>query len=225
LLALDDPALLAARDAARRALYLRTGALDHLGVKEMRFLLNDRLARHNWLSAGYQFVDGTSVAAPVVSSVAVQMIEANPSLTPAAIKDLLMATAVPMQDVPAEKQGAGVVNPAGAVARALRAPGGPLVGYPQSPAPAPDGGITFYYYNPRVRQVALVGDFNGWFAAGYRFAELGQGIFRFHLAPLPPGYYRYKFLLDDSSAVEDPESLDKEPDGYGGFNSCLTIAS
>jgi serine protease AprX len=224
LLALDDNALLAARDAARSALYLRTGALDRLGVKEIRFLLNDRLARHNWLSAGYQFVDGTSVAAPVVASVAVQMIEANPSLTPAAIKDLLTATAVPMQDVPVEKQGAGVVNPAAAVARALRAPGGPLAGYPPSPAREPDGGFTFYYYNPRVRQVALVGDFNGWFAAGYRFADLGPGLFRFHLPPLPPGYYRYKFLLDDTTAVDDPESLDKEPDGYGGFNSCLPVA-
>ncbi|HMA34285.1 MAG TPA: S8 family serine peptidase, partial [Chloroflexia bacterium] len=109
LLARDDATLLATREEVRKALYLRTGALDRLTAGELRYVLGERMARHNWLSAAYQFVDGTSVAAPVVAAIAVQILEANPSLTPAQVKALLTSTAVPMQGVPPEKQGAGVV--------------------------------------------------------------------------------------------------------------------
>lgn len=223
LLRLDDAALMAERDEPRRVLYLHRGALDGLSAAQVRFLLAERMSRHNWLSSYYQFVDGTSVAAPVVASIAVQMIEANPGLTPSVIKRLLIDTAVPMPAVPFEKQGYGVVNPSLAVAAALRAPGGPLVGYPISPYRLPAGMIIFYYYNPRVEQVALVSSFNGWLAAGSEFTRLAPGIFRLALPPLPPGRYRYKFLLDYTTAVDDPENPDKESDGYGGFNSVLRV--
>lgn len=222
LIRLDDAALAAAHEDARRALYLRSGALDRLDGPKIRALLSQRMARHNWLSGSYQFVDGTSVAAPVVSSIAVQVVEANPTLTPAAIKAILLATAVPMQAVAGAKQGYGVVNPAAAVAAALRAAGGPLANYPPSPQRT-GRGILFTYYNPRVTAVRLVGDFNGWFGAGYAFTRLGPGIFQFLLPPLPAGIYRYKFLLDDQTAVDDPETLDKTPDGYGEFNSRLWV--
>ncbi|HUS15398.1 MAG TPA: S8 family serine peptidase, partial [Chloroflexia bacterium] len=224
LLKLGDAALLAGRDEARKALYLRGGALDAVPPAAIRELLAARMARQNWLSAAYQFVDGTSVAAPVVASIAVQMLEANPTLTPAALKELLSSTAVPMQAVPSQQQGRGVVNPALALALALRAPGGPMAGYPVSPHPEPTGGVTFYYYNSRVARVALVGDFNNWFAAGYAFSRPAPGIFTFHLPALPAGTYHYKFLLDDRTDVDDPESLAKDPDGYGGFSSRLVVA-
>ncbi len=218
--ALDAPA---GREAARRALLLRAGALDDAPPAAIRAQLAERMARHNWLSASYQFVDGTSVAAPVVSSIAVQLVEANPALTPPQLKALLTTTAVPMPGVPVQMQGYGVVNPAGAVAAALRAPGGPLAGLPQSPARALDGTITFYYYNPGVSRVALVGDLTGWRAAGSDFTRLAPGVFRLALPAPPRGRYRYQLLLDDHLVVADPENLAREPDGYGGFNSELLV--
>jgi serine protease AprX len=223
LLRLSDGALEERREDARRLLYLRTGGLARLRAADIRLLLAERMARHNWLSAAYQFVDGTSVAAPIVSSIAVQMVEANPSLTPATLKRILMETAVPMRDVAPEKQGRGVVSPAAAVAGALRAAGGPLAGYPRSPEQAPGGPVSFFYYNPRVRRVGLIGDFNGWFARGYDFTQERAGVFVLRVPAPAPGVYRYKFLLDDRTAVDDPESLDKEPDGYGRFNSRIIV--
>jgi serine protease AprX len=227
LLTLDDATLdrKPQRDEARRALGLRAGTLDAVGPAEIRYLLAERMVRHNWLSAYYQFVDGTSVAAPIVASVAVQMVEANPHLTPARIKTLLTATAVPMHGVPTQMQGHGMVNPAGAVAAALRAPGGPLAGLPLSPQHGADGGFTFYYYNPQVARVAFVGDLNRWYAAGADFTRLAPGIFRLALPPLPPGRYLYKFLLDDTTAVPDPDNLARAPDGYGDFNSVLDVGA
>ena len=49
-----------------------------------------------------------------------QMLEANPTLTPAQVKQLLIDTAEPLDDVPLEKQGAGVVNAGAAVEAALK---------------------------------------------------------------------------------------------------------
>jgi len=67
----------------------------------------------------YQHMDGTSVAAPIVSAVAACMLQANPSLTPSRIRQLLVKTAVPIPNAPIARQGAGVVQAGAAVAAAL----------------------------------------------------------------------------------------------------------
>ena len=41
-----------------------------------------KIRRENVITENYKYVDGTSFSAPIVSSVAAQMLEANPSLTP-----------------------------------------------------------------------------------------------------------------------------------------------
>jgi hypothetical protein len=46
------------------------------------------------------------------------MLEANPSLTPAQIRAILTATAVPLPGFPSKQQGAGVLNAALAVLQA-----------------------------------------------------------------------------------------------------------
>lgn len=71
------------------------------------------------LSKHYKHVDGTSFAAPIVSSVVAQMLEANPQLTPNQVKRLLIETAKRLPDVPVDRQGWGVLQPAAAVARAI----------------------------------------------------------------------------------------------------------
>src|SRR5689334_1134950 len=58
----------------------------------------------------YQHVDGTSFAAPIVTSVVAQMIEANPALTPDAVKNILVSTADRILTEPVIRQGYGVVN-------------------------------------------------------------------------------------------------------------------
>jgi len=67
----------------------------------------------------YKYVDGTSFAAPIVSSLVAQMLEANPSLTPQQIKRILISTAERLPQYEVDRQGWGVVDPRRAVERAL----------------------------------------------------------------------------------------------------------
>ena len=64
-------------------------------------------------------VDGTSFAAPIVSSVVAQMLEARPQLTPQQVKRILIDTARRIANVPVERQGWGMIIPSRAVERAL----------------------------------------------------------------------------------------------------------
>ena len=65
----------------------------------------------------YKHVDGTSFAAPIVSSIVALMLEANPALEPHDVKRILIDSAVRFPDIAPEKQGWGVVQ----AARAVRA--------------------------------------------------------------------------------------------------------
>ena len=67
----------------------------------------------------YKFVDGTSFASPIVASIAACVLEANPKLTPAQIKRILIDTAERVAGVEVERQGWGVVNARLAVEQAL----------------------------------------------------------------------------------------------------------
>ena len=73
------------------------------------------------ISGAYKHVDGTSFAAPIVASIAAQMIEANPSLTPQQIKRILVVTARRIPGVDVDRQGWGVVDAEKAVRAALEA--------------------------------------------------------------------------------------------------------
>lgn len=78
-----------------------------------------RIERHKYISPDYQHVDGTSFASPITASVAAQMLEANPRLTPAEIREGLVSTAAPLKNVEKTVQGAGVLQPRLAVEWAL----------------------------------------------------------------------------------------------------------
>ncbi len=112
-----------------RALHLIRLARRDLGLSReevkaltpaLRETIQARIAACKVINADHQYVDGTSVAAAIVTGVVAQMLEANPLLTPAAVRDILKATAKPLAHVPAERQGAGVIRPAPAVSEALR---------------------------------------------------------------------------------------------------------
>ena len=85
----------------------------------LRQLITIKLREGNVIDEHYKYVDGTSFAAPIVSSIVACMLEANPKLTPQRIKRILIATAERVADVEVDRQGWGVVNARRAVEVAL----------------------------------------------------------------------------------------------------------
>jgi len=85
----------------------------------IRQLIGAKLSGGNVISGAYKHVDGTSFAAPIVASIAAQMIEANPDLTPQEIKRILVRSARRIQGVDVDRQGWGVVDAEKAVRTAL----------------------------------------------------------------------------------------------------------
>ncbi|MEO1289003.1 MAG: S8 family serine peptidase [Chloroflexota bacterium] len=72
--------------------------------------LQNRIFAHKLINQHYQFVDGTSVAAPIVSATCALMLEANPALTPTQIRTILRDTAQPLHHMMPEQQGAGALQ-------------------------------------------------------------------------------------------------------------------
>jgi serine protease AprX len=97
-------------------------ALDAAAALEpplLRQLVVMKLRDNNVISGAYKHVDGTSFAAPIVSSIAAQMLEANPKLLPRQAKAILIRTARRLPHVEVDRQGWGVVDAAAAVAAAV----------------------------------------------------------------------------------------------------------
>lgn len=90
-----------------------------LPVSLLRQLITIKLREGSVITEHYKYVDGTSFAAPIVSSVIACMLEANPSLTPQQIKRILIDTAERLPFIEIDRQGWGVVAPRRAVERAL----------------------------------------------------------------------------------------------------------
>ncbi|HTH37634.1 MAG TPA: S8 family serine peptidase [Pyrinomonadaceae bacterium] len=84
-------------------------------VHSIRQLIILKIRNENVITKHYKYVDGTSFSAPIVSSVAAQMLEANPSLTPSQIKRILIDTAERLPGYEIDRQGWGVIDPRRAV--------------------------------------------------------------------------------------------------------------
>lgn len=194
-------------------------------LDEIRRVIRLRMIDQKYIHAHYQHVDGTSMAAPIVSSVIAQMLEANPTLTPGQIEKILCDTAQPLAHFPRERQGFGVLNAAHAVAYALRAQGGVMQDQPLSPA-AHDDVITFRYYDAKAKRVAVVGDWSGWRPHTHRLREQQQGVWQASIPRPRRGIYAYKFLVERETRTHwlgDPENLHRVEDGGGGFYSMLSV--
>ena len=59
------------------------------------------------IDENYKRVDGTSFAAPIVTSIVAQMLEANPALGPGEVKRILLRTAQRVPGIEIERQGWG----------------------------------------------------------------------------------------------------------------------
>src|SRR5438105_5059923 len=92
-----------------------------LPIPLLRQLITIKLREGNVINKHYKYVDGTSFAAPIVSSIVACMLEANPRLTPPQIKQILVDTAERVHDIEVDRQGWGVVNARRAVELALQA--------------------------------------------------------------------------------------------------------
>ena len=90
-----------------------------LPIPMLRQLITIKLQEGNVINQHYKFVDGTSFAAPIVSSIIACMLEANPLLTPQQVKRILIETAERVSGVDVDRQGWGVVVPRKAVEVAL----------------------------------------------------------------------------------------------------------
>lgn len=76
----------------------------------LRQLISIKLREGNVINQHYKYVDGTSFAAPIVSSIIACMLEANPRLRPQLIKRILIDTAERVPGIEVERQGWGVVS-------------------------------------------------------------------------------------------------------------------
>src|SRR5215217_6089811 len=119
-----------AADQELREIILAHAAVDKdiyaardLSVSLLRQLITIKLREGNVINEHYKFVDGTSFAAPIVSSILACMLEANPKLTPQQVKRILIDTAERVGGVEVDRQGWGVVVPRKAVEMALRCRG------------------------------------------------------------------------------------------------------
>lgn len=81
----------------------------------IRQIVTLRRRQENVITRDYKYVDGTSFAAPIVSSVIAQMLEANPYLTPQQVKRILINTAERLPHYEVDRQGWGVIDPRRAV--------------------------------------------------------------------------------------------------------------
>lgn len=204
---------------------------DEWAMPEVWHALRRRMNAHKWVHPYYQHVDGTSVAVAQVSAVAAQMLAANPNLSGEDARRILLATALPLGHLPAAQAGAGLLQPAQAVAAALRGPGGLLQGYPRSStwlgepelhnwaaqgtlavltlenSPPSTGAVYLGCYAPQAANVSLIGSFNAWLPGELPLRPAANGWWHTAIL-LPAGVHTYRFWIDTADG------------GAGGYWQC-----
>lgn len=190
------------------------------GADAIRRFVETSLNEQKIVAAHYQHVDGTSFAAPIVTSIVAQMLEANPRLTPHTIKNILISTAGRIASAPAIRQGYGVVNASRAVdaarteEHALNEYGAPRVAH---------GRLLFTLHDDAANSVSVAGDFNDWDQHEAPLKRNGSGLWSTEIVVPRAGRFQYKFIVDGQRWIEDPSNGMKVPDNYGGLNSLVVI--
>ncbi|HEY0098679.1 MAG TPA: S8 family serine peptidase, partial [Pyrinomonadaceae bacterium] len=100
-----------------RVVSLRSSGLSVTGVEGIGFNGDAGLAPGN--VPFYTIASGTSFSAPQVAGAIALMLEANPKLTPAQVRDILQRTATPLASYYAHEVGAGMLNTHAAVLEAV----------------------------------------------------------------------------------------------------------
>ena len=186
----------------------------------IRTYVETALQQEKIVAAHYQHVDGTSFAAPIVTSVVAQMIQANPKLTPGAIRNILISTADRIVTEPVIRQGYGVVNARRAVEFAkteLHTLN--VVGC--KPPRVENGRLMFIFHDDGAHSVSVAGDFNGWSQTLLKRNE--SGLWFTDIVIPGTGRFEYKFIINGQRWIEDPSNGMKAPNNYGGLNSVLVL--
>ncbi|HKV34623.1 MAG TPA: S8 family serine peptidase [Pyrinomonadaceae bacterium] len=205
--------------------YERAEALSRLANSDagaLRSCIEAALKQEKIVATHYQHVDGTSFAAPIVTSIVAQMIEANPRLTPGAIKNILISTADRIISQPAIRQGFGVVNARRAVALARTEQHALNVIGCKAPR-AENGRLMFVFHDDAAASVSVAGDFNEWDPLATPLRRNGSGLWTTNILAPQTGRFEYKFIVNEQRWIEDPSNGMKAPDQFGGFNSVLVI--
>lgn len=191
-------------------------------VTFIREAIVQRIQRCKYISPHYMHVDGTSFAAPVVCSVIAQLLEANPQLTPAEIREILFSTANRIESFPPERQGFGMIKPRKALLKVLKREKiskmnlSPFINQQKNM-------IEFYMQSDCASEVSLAGSFNSWSHDVLLMEPFQSGLWKIEIPMLPAGRYSYKFFIDEKMWVEDVDNPYREPDGFAGFNSLLIV--
>ncbi len=84
--------------------------------------------------------------------------------------------------------------------------------------------VTFVYRPDQndCRSVALAGSFNDWQPDKGRMTRQKDGSFRKRLT-LMPGEHRYKFVVDDSTWLEDPQADRQTTNEFGTKDSVVVV--
>lgn len=94
-----------------------------------------------------------------------------------------------------------------------------------SRTPAGLSPVTFVLAAPAAKEVAVIGSFNGWNAAGWTMRhDPASGLWTLSTA-LPPGSHEYVFLVDGTTPVADAAAALSVDDGFGSRNSVLLVKS
>ncbi len=177
-----------------------------------------RITELRLVTPHYQHVEGTSFAAPLVAAIVTCMRQANPKLTPARVKELLMISATRIPDAPDERQGAGVVDAGLAVAAAL-ADDDPSPARPRRTPVVGRDTVHFVFHDHGTHSVAVLGSWDGWRSPGTQATQIEAGVWR-AIVPRPnPGPHCYKFLLDASTWIPDPANPLRAVNDDGQVNS------
>jgi 1,4-alpha-glucan branching enzyme len=150
------------------------------------------------------------------------MIEANPSLTPGAVKNILISTADRIATEAVMRQGFGVVNARRAVELAKTEQHAlNVVGC--KPPRVLNGRLLFVFHDDDAKSVSVAGDFNGWNRLATPLERDGAGLWTTEILAPHAGRFEYKFIVNGQRWLEDPSNGMKAPDSYGGLNSVLVI--
>jgi predicted alpha/beta superfamily hydrolase len=81
-----------------------------------------------------------------------------------------------------------------------------------------------YQGHPDAAGVAVTGDMFGWNPKGAPMAKGGDGAWEADVM-LEPGRHLYKFVVNGTQWLPDPDNPEREPDSFGGENSVLVVGS
>lgn len=188
----------------------------------IRAYVEAALQQEKIVAAHYQHVDGTSFATPIVASVVAQMIQANPTLTPGTIKNILVSTADRIATEPVIRQGYGVVN-AGRAVELAKTERHALNVAGCKPPRVENGRLLFVFHDDSAESISVAGDFNDWNHVATPLKRNASGLWFTEIVAPRVGRFEYKFVINGQRWLEDPSNGMKAPDNHGGLNSVLVI--